>query len=76
MNDSRETPTMKQSTKCMVLLGSLLLISAGVNSIFIVTAGGSLTKHPQQVQREAPAPQQTAAAECGLEPKHCSPVVR
>jgi hypothetical protein len=67
---------MKQSTKCTVLLGSLLLISAGVNSIFIVTAGGSLTKHAQQVQREAPAPQQTAAAECRLEPKNCSPVLR
>jgi hypothetical protein len=76
MNDSHETPTMKQSTKCMALLASLLLFSAGVNSIFIATAGGSMAKQTQQVHRQASTPQQTVAVECRVEPKHCSPVVR
>ncbi len=38
---------MKKSTKCAALLVSLFLVSAGVNSIFIVTAGG-WAKQPQQ----------------------------
>ena len=51
-----EMPKMKKSTKCTALLASLALLSAGVNSIFIATAGGSLTKQSQQVHRQAPAP--------------------
>jgi hypothetical protein len=76
MNDSHETPMMKQSTKCAALLASLVLFSAGVNSIFIATAGGSTAKQTQQVHRQVSTPQQTAAVECRVEPKHCSPVVR
>ena len=71
-----ETLTMKKSTKCTALLASLLLLSAGVNSIFIGTAGGRMTKQTQQVHREGSTPQQTSAAECTLEPKHCSLAVR
>jgi hypothetical protein len=67
---------MKKSTKCTALLASLLLLSAGVNSIFIVTAGGPMAKQAQQVHREGSTPQQTAAVECKPEPKHCLLAVR
>jgi hypothetical protein len=70
-----EMPKMKKSTKCTALLASLALLSAGVNSIFIATAGGSLTKQAQQVHRHAPVPQQTAAVACSIE-ANCSHVVR
>jgi hypothetical protein len=76
MNDSHETPTMKQSTKCAALLASLVLFSAGVNSIFIATAGGSTARQSQQVHHQTSTPQQTVAVECRVEPKHCSPIVR
>jgi hypothetical protein len=76
MNDSHETPPMKQSTKCTALLAVLLLFSAGVNSIFIATAGGSTAKQTQQAHRQASTTQQAVAVECRVEPKHCSPVVR
>ena len=76
MNDSHEMPTMKQSTKCAALLASLVLFSAGVNSIFIATAGGGTARQPQQVHRQVSTPQQTVAVECGVEPKHCSSIVR
>ena len=67
---------MTKSTKCMALLASLLLFSAGVNSIFIGTAAGSLAKQTQQVHREGATPQQTTAVECASEPTHCRIVVR
>jgi hypothetical protein len=69
-------PKMKKSTKCTALLATLVLLSAGVNSIFIATAGGTQTRQPQQVHRQAPAPQQTAAVACAIEAEHCSNVVR
>ena len=37
-------PMTKKSTKCTTLLAFLFLLSAGVNSIFIVTAGGCATE--------------------------------
>ena len=43
---------MKKFAKCTVLLASLLLLSAGVNYIFIGTAGGRVIKQTQQVHRE------------------------
>jgi hypothetical protein len=67
---------MKKSTKCAALLASLLLLSAGVNSIFIVTAGGRVTKQTQQVHREGSTPQQTAAVDCKPEPQHCWLAIR
>jgi hypothetical protein len=68
-------PKMKKSTKCTALLATLALLSAGVNSIFIATAGGS-AKQPQQVHRQASVPQQTAAVACAIEAEHCSNLVR
>jgi hypothetical protein len=67
---------MKKSTKCAVLLAVLLLFSAGVNSIFIATAGGWMAKQTQQVEREGWTSQRTAAVECMREAEHCSPAVR
>jgi hypothetical protein len=69
-------PKMKKSTKCTALLASLVLLSAGVNSIFIATAGGSPSTQPQQVDRQTPMPQQIAAVACAIEAKHCPNVVR
>ena len=62
---------MKKSTRCTVLLASLLLLSAGVNYIFIGTAGGRMTRQTQQVHHEAPTPQRTSASVCTPEPKYC-----
>ena len=67
---------MKKSTKCTALLAFLFLLSAGVNSIFIVTAGGRVANQTQQVHREGSVPQRTAVVECALEPKHCSIAAR
>ena len=66
-----EMPKMKKSTKCAALLVSLFLVSAGVNSIFIVTAGG-WAKHTRQVHREGSTLQQTAVVDCAIEPTHCA----
>ncbi len=54
---------MKKSTKCTALLTSLILLSAGVNAIFIGTHGGRATKQAQQVERQAPALQQISAVD-------------
>jgi hypothetical protein len=67
---------MKKFTTCTALLGSLLLLSAGVNYIFIGTAGGRLTKQTEQVQHVGSTPQQISAAECTLDAKHCSLAIR
>ena len=67
---------MKKSTKCAALLASLFLLSAGVNSIFIVTAGGWMGKQTRQVHREGSIPQQTALVECTPGSKHCSITAR
>ena len=67
---------MKKSTKCAAVLAPVFLLSAGVNSIFIVTAGGKVAKQTQQVHREGSVPQRTAAVECTPEPKHCSITAR
>ena len=67
---------MKKSTKCTALLASLILLSAGVNYIFIGTAGGRVTTQTQQVQHEGSTLQQISAVECMPEPKHCSLAVR
>jgi hypothetical protein len=71
-----EMPKMKKSTRCTALLATLALLSVGVNSIFIATAGGSTARQLQQVHHQASTPQQTVAVECRVEPKHCSPIVR
>jgi hypothetical protein len=63
---------MKKSTKCAALLVSLFLVSAGVNSIFIVTAGG-WAKQSQQVHPEG---QKTAVVDCALKPTHCAITTR
>ena len=60
---------MKKSMKCTALLASLTLLSAGVNYIFIGTAGGGVIKQTQQVQREGSTLQQTSAVECTPEAK-------
>jgi hypothetical protein len=70
-----EAPEMKKSTKCAALLVSLLLVSAGVNSIFIVTAGG-WAKQSEQVDREGSTPQKTAVVDCALKPAHCAIMTR
>jgi hypothetical protein len=62
---------MQKSTKCIALLASLLLLSAGLNYIFIGIAGGRAIKQTQQVQRARSTPQQTFAVECAPELKHC-----
>ena len=62
---------MQKYTKCIALLASLLLLSAGLNYIFIGIAGGRAFKQTQQVQRGPSTPQQTFAVECAPEPKHC-----
>jgi hypothetical protein len=67
---------MKKSTKCAALLVSLLLLSVGVNSIFILTAGGKVINQAEQVQRKGSTPQQTSAVDCTPNPKHCSYAVR
>src|SRR6478735_1234943 len=41
---------MQKSTKCIALLASLLLLSAGLNYIFVGIAGGRANKQTQQVQ--------------------------
>jgi hypothetical protein len=46
---------MKKSTKCTALLTSLLLLSAGVNAIFVGTIGGRASKQAQQIERQDPA---------------------
>ena len=66
---------MKKSTKCAAVLAFLFALSAGVNSIFLVSAGG-WAKHTQQVYREGSGPQHTAAVECTPELKHCSITAR
>ena len=67
---------MKKFKRCTALLGSLLLLSAGVNYIFIGIPGGMVIKQTQQVQSEGSTPQQTSAAECTTDLKHCSLAVR
>ena len=67
---------MNKFKRCAALLGSLLLLSAGVNYIFIGIPGGMVIKQTQQIQREGSTPQQTSAAECAPDPKHCSLAVR
>jgi hypothetical protein len=62
---------MQKCTKCIALLASLLLLSAGLNYIFVGIAGGRANKQTQQVQRGPSTPQQTFAVECAPEPKHC-----
>lgn len=54
---------MKKSTKCTALLGSLVLLSATVNGIFIATDSGRPIKQAKQVERQAPAPQQISAVD-------------
>lgn len=54
---------MKKSTKCTILLTSLILLSAGVNAIFIGTDGGRAAKQAQRVERQAPALQQISAVD-------------
>ena len=68
-------PRRQKSTKCAALLASLILLSAGVNYIFIGTTGGRVTSQPQQVQREGSTLKQTSAVECAPESK-CSLAVR
>jgi hypothetical protein len=60
---------MKKFKRCTALLGFLLLFSAGVNYIFIGIPGGMF-------QRAGSTPQQTSAADCTPDPKHCSLAVR
>ena len=62
---------MQKCTKCIALLASLLLLSAGLNYIFVEIAGGRANKQTQQVQRGTSTPAQTFAVECAPEPKHC-----
>jgi hypothetical protein len=62
---------MQKSTKCIALLASLLLLSAGLNYIFVGIAGGRANKQTQQVQSGRSTPHQTFAVECAPEPKHC-----
>jgi hypothetical protein len=64
----------KKSAKCTVLLASLLLLSVGVNYVFIGTAGGRMVRQAQQVQREGSALQQASAVVCTAE--RCSIEVR
>jgi hypothetical protein len=71
-----EALMMQKYTKCTALLVSLLLLSAGVNYVFIGTAGGRVIKQTQQVHGEGSSPIRTSAVECTLEPKHCSLAVR
>ena len=71
-----EASMMQKYTKCAALLVSLLLISAGVNYVFIGTAGGRVIKQTQQAHGEGSSPLRTSAVECTLEPKHCSLAVR
>lgn len=68
----RRWQTMKKFRNCTVLLVSLLLLSAGVNYIFIGTAGGRAIEQAQQVRNSML--QQTSAVDCTL--KHCSLAVR
>lgn len=67
---------MKKSANCTALLVSLILLSAGVNYIFIGTTGGRVIKQPQQAQREVSTSQQISAVECTPEPEHCSIAIR
>ncbi|MGH6824982.1 hypothetical protein [Methyloceanibacter sp.] len=67
---------MQKYIKCMALLASLILLSAGLNYIFIGTAGGRVMKQTQQVQRGGPTLQQASAVECAPETKRCSLAVR
>jgi hypothetical protein len=71
-----EPPRRQKSMKCAALLASLILVSAGVNYIFIGTAGGKVNSQPQQVQREGSTLKQTSAVECAPESKYCSLAVR
>ena len=73
---SARPPRRQKSVKCIALLASLILLSAGVNYIFIETAGSRVNSQPQQVQREGSTLRQTSAVECEPEPKHCSLAVR
>lgn len=66
---------MKKSTKCAALLVSLFLVSVGVNSIFIVTAGG-WAKQSQQVHRQGSTPQKTAVVDCALKQAYCAIMTR
>jgi hypothetical protein len=67
---------MKKLMRCAVLLGSLLLLSVGVNYIFIGTLGGGMVNPMHRVQHGESAVQQTSAAECTSDPKYCSIAVR
>lgn len=67
---------MKKSTKCAALLTSLFVLSAGVNSIFILTVGGRVGKQTDQVHREESTPQKTAVVDCALKPTHCAITTR
>jgi hypothetical protein len=62
---------MQKCTKCIALLASLLLLSAGLNYIFVGIAGGRANKQTQQVQRGTSTTAQTFAVECAPEPKDC-----
>jgi hypothetical protein len=72
---SNETPKMKKSTKCAALLVSLFLVSAAVNSIFIVTAGGR-AQPSQQAHRNGSAAQKTAVADCAPKATDCAITTR
>jgi hypothetical protein len=57
----------------MTLLAFLLLLSAGVNSIFIGIPGASMKT--QQIRHEVSALQQASALECTPDTNHCSTAV-
>jgi hypothetical protein len=65
---------MTKNAKCLTLLASLLVLSVGVNFIFIGIDGGS-NSH-MQAQHAKPTLQQTSAAECTPDPKNCSRAIR
>lgn len=66
---------MKKLMRCAVLLGSLLLLSVGVNYIFIGNLGGRMVNPMHQVQHGESAVQQTSAADTS-DPKFYSIAVR
>ena len=47
---------MQKSTKCIALLASLLLLSAGLNYIFVGIAGGRATSKRSRFRADGPPP--------------------
>jgi hypothetical protein len=69
-----EALIMKKSTKCMTLLAFLLLLSTGVNSLFIGIPGGAMKA--QHARHEVSARQQASALECTPDTNYCSTAIR